>query len=128
MRLLQWKAEFNTGIRDVDRRHRILIAQINRLQNALDRGECRSNGTFFQDLHATLAAHFAREEASVVANSPALLRHKQDHERLLEEIREMAESFENAEEIDSVEVSSRLERWCARHFISHDAGGPASAR
>lgn len=124
MRLLQWKAEYKTGIAEVDRRHRSLIAEINRLQEALDRGELSGNGAFFRDLYAAVEKHFAGEEASMrEAAHPSFMQHKQDHDRLLDDIREFAAAFENSEEIDSVELSGRLDLWCTRHFTTHDARG-----
>jgi hemerythrin len=47
--------------------------------------------------------------------------HKDKHEPLLDELRKIMDAFEQAEEIDSVELSRRLELWFSRHFRTHDA-------
>jgi hemerythrin len=47
--------------------------------------------------------------------------HKQDHERLLDDLRDIMDAFERAEEIDSVELATRLDSWFSRHFRTHDA-------
>lgn len=47
--------------------------------------------------------------------------HKDDHERLLDELREIMDAFERSDEIDAVELTQRLDSWFTRHFRTHDA-------
>ena len=51
----------------------------------------------------------------------AYLEHKTDHERLLDDIRELADDYEAAAEIDEHEFGERLADWFQHHFQTHDA-------
>ena len=46
--------------------------------------------------------------------------HKQDHERLLDDLRDIMDAFEQSEEVDAVELATRLDTWFTRHFRTHD--------
>ena len=47
--------------------------------------------------------------------------HQADHERLLDEIREIADAFEATEQLDDSELTARLADWFQVHFKTHDA-------
>ena len=49
-----------------------------------------------------------------------LTQHKADHERLLDEIRDIMDDFED-DEIASAELGEKLDAWFSRHFETHDA-------
>ena len=121
--LLRWKDEYSVGIEAVDYEHRQLIDLINRLYRALDASDARrSVPAFFGDLLAGISAHFALEEKFMREHGYTRLdAHKSDHERLLDELREIMEALEQSEEVDAVELALRLDTWFSRHFRSHDA-------
>jgi len=50
-----------------------------------------------------------------------LTQHKNDHERLLDELRDIMEDFEENSRIDENMLARRLDAWFSRHFESHDA-------
>jgi hemerythrin-like metal-binding protein len=121
MALLQWKKQYSVGIAAVDHEHRELIDLINRLHDDL----AASGGTvaaepFFGDLHAAISAHFALEERFMRENRyDQLAQHKADHEKLLDELRDLMDDF--AARGTTAELSGALERWFAQHFETHDA-------
>jgi hemerythrin len=123
MKLLQWKKEYGIGIEEVDYEHRQLIELINRMHEAFaDGGAKQTVSAFFGDLLKEISAHFALEER--VMRDEGYTRfapHKEDHERLLDELREIMDAFDRAEEIDSFELALRLDAWFMRHFQTHDA-------
>ena len=47
--------------------------------------------------------------------------HKADHERLLDQLRDIMDAVEVDNEVDDDELSTVLEHWFARHFQTHDA-------
>ncbi len=123
MTLLQWKDEYSVGIDAVDYEHKELIALINRLHDELG-GEAAKLTVpkFFGDLLEGISAHFALEEKFMRERGyDQLDQHKRDHERLLDEIREIMDAFEDAEKFDSAKVATRLEAWFSRHFETYDA-------
>lgn len=122
MRLLDWKDEYSVGIEAVDHEHKELIALINRLYAGLESADARTTvPAFFGDLLRAIGSHFALEEKFMREHAyPGLDRHKADHERLLDELRDIMEAFEAADEVDSVELADRLDVWFTRHFRTHD--------
>jgi hemerythrin len=123
MHLLDWKDEYSVGIDAVDHDHKELISLINRLYEQLETPDAGLTvPAFFGDLLKEIGAHFALEEKFMRDHSYARLEtHKADHERLLDELRDMMEAFEHAVEVDSVELAERLSAWFSRHFRTHDA-------
>ncbi len=123
MRLLDWKDEYSVGIEAVDHEHKELIALINGLYAELESTDARRTvPAFFGDLLKAIGAHFALEERFMrERNYDRLDRHKADHERLLDELRDIMDAFDHAIEIDSVELADRMDVWFSRHFRTHDA-------
>ncbi|MCC6948399.1 MAG: hemerythrin family protein [Bradyrhizobiaceae bacterium] len=123
MRLLQWKKEYGIGIEAVDHEHRQLIELINRMHEAFASDESKQTvSAFFGDILKEISAHFALEEKIMREEGYSRLGpHKEDHERLLDELREMMDAFDRSNEIDSFELALRLDTWFLRHFQTHDA-------
>jgi hemerythrin len=123
MHLLTWKPEYSVGIDAIDHEHQQLIETINELFDQLNAPERKQTVPgFFGDLLREISAHFALEEKIMRDMKYAQLsQHKQDHERLLDELRDIMDAFEYADEVDIVELATRLDSWFTRHFKTHDA-------
>jgi hemerythrin-like metal-binding protein len=121
MALLHWKNEYSVGIEAVDYEHRELIDLINRLYEELSaKGAASSAVSFFGDLFKGISAHFALEERFMREHGyDQLAQHKADHERLLDEIRDMMDEVADGEIANN--LSERLDAWFSRHFETHDA-------
>lgn len=123
MALLQWTAHYSVGIESVDHEHQELIDLINRLHDELTT-TCSRNAieAFFGDLYRGISAHFALEERFMREHRYGhLSQHKADHERLLDDIRDIMEVAREKETIDRSALASRLDAWFSRHFETHDA-------
>ena len=123
MPLLQWKDSYSTGIEAVDYEHKELIDQINRLYAVLTaKGAPVAAAGFFGDLIKAISAHFALEERFMREQRyDRLAQHKADHERLLDEINDIADAFERDETMEQAALTARLDAWFSRHFETHDA-------
>jgi hemerythrin-like metal-binding protein len=123
MTLLQWRDEFRIGIDEVDHEHRELIGLINATHAALDTD--RSSETveaFLGEIFARIAAHFALEEKAMATRRyPATAEHKADHERLLDDLRDIMDEQAAGTALDDDDLASRLENWFGSHFRTHDA-------
>ena len=122
MALLEWKDRYSVGIAAVDHEHKELIDLINRLYDQWVKGGPRGSVEgFFGDLYKGISAHFALEERFMRERRyDQLTAHKNDHERLLDEIRDIMDDFVDEEQTASA-LSGRLEAWFSRHFETHDA-------
>src|SRR5215471_14768037 len=123
MGLLHWEKRYSVGIEAVDHEHRELIDLVNRLhEKAKTQGSKVAVIGFFGDLYKGISAHFALEERFMREKGyDQLPQHKADHERLLDEIRDIMDDFEGMETIDSADLARRLDAWFSRHFETHDA-------
>jgi hemerythrin len=121
--LIEWREQFRIGIPEVDHEHHELVRLINALHEACHRDPSSAAvGAFLGELHAQIAAHFALEE-KVMADRryPACREHKADHERLLDEIREIMDRQELGGGYDAASLGATLEQWFGEHFRTHDA-------
>lgn len=124
MALLQWKTGYETGIAAVDHEHRRLIELINGLHVRLgDPDQAASVSAFFGDLYAEISAHFALEEKVMRERRySAYAPHKADHERLLDEIRDLMDEHETDQNpVCGEGIRARLDTWFLRHFHTMDA-------
>ncbi|MCC6777781.1 MAG: bacteriohemerythrin [Hyphomicrobiales bacterium] len=122
MALLQWKDQYSVGIAAVDHEHRELIELINRLHDELSASRATpvSVEEFFGDLLKSISSHFALEERFMRdEHYDHLAQHKADHERLLDDIRDMMDDVIGEAEVN--DLSARLDAWFSRHVETHDA-------
>ena len=123
MSLIEWKEEFNVGVAEVDHEHQQLIVLINELHDVIQESGgrdqvLRSLGEIF----AQISSHFALEEKMMRASRyPAMAGHKEDHETLLDELRDIMDEVEDDGSYDEARLADDLERWFSVHFKTHDA-------
>jgi hemerythrin-like metal-binding protein len=121
--LLDWREDFSIGIAEVDHEHRELIGLINSLHAALgdERGGERVEA-FLGEIFADISAHFALEERVMRERRyDAFADHKADHERLLDQLRDMMDAQAEGAELDDAQFGGQLAEWFAGHFRTHDA-------
>lgn len=120
MTLIEWRKEFETGILDIDHEHRELIDLINSLHAHMTAGGDPAQATaFLGEVFARIAAHFALEESIMRKHAyDEYVAHKAEHERLLDEIREIMDGA-TTEYANS--LSSVVRDWFVNHFKSKDA-------
>jgi hemerythrin len=137
MPLLEWEDQFSTGMAALDHEHRRLIDLINTLYAQVEEtGAASAAVGFLGELYAEIASHFALEETLMRERRYAeLAAHKDDHERLLDAIRDIMDAcaggaYERHHEV----LGEHLRHWFGRHFGSFDArlhgvlGGPPLRR
>ncbi len=121
MTLLQWKDEYRTGFSSIDYEHQGLINAINEIF-AGSGSEQEEVLTALGEIHAMVEAHFALEEQIMRDRQyPAYVSHKQDHDRLLDEILDIMDAVEKDGTLDtSAALSERLGAWFSVHFATLD--------
>lgn len=123
MPLVDWREEFQVGVPAVDHEHRELIRLINRLHDSMLSPDSDVTVTqFLGEIYARISAHFALEERIMQdARYDQFAEHKADHERLLEEIRDIMDLYEDRHHYDDETLAGQLEQWFTGHFKTHDA-------
>lgn len=124
MTLIEWRDDFNLGIASVDHEHAEMIRLINEA-HAHIQGDAPAFEIeeFLGEVYAHISSHFALEETVMRQRKyDEYEAHKADHERLLDALRDIMDSFE-AGDFDGVseELSLRLKDWFVEHFSTRDA-------
>jgi hemerythrin len=119
---LQWRGDFDTGIRKMDVEHRELIGHIMQLQQQLGANpEPGKVLPVLERIYALIAEHFALEERLMQQiHFQAYADHKQDHETLLDELREIMDEVEQDGVFDDTQLTDDLDRWFSDHFRLYD--------
>jgi len=123
MALLEWRDEFRTGIEGVDHEHEALIEQINSVYALIgDAAERQQVVDALGDIYGSISAHFALEERMMERHGYAEYpQHQADHERLLDEIREITDEFEATAQLDDARLTLKLADWFQLHFKTFDS-------
>ncbi len=123
MSLIEWKSEFSVGIASMDFEHQKMIKMINEIHDELTQHEdAESIEQFLGDIHAAINAHFALEERMMRdAGYREYEAHKNDHEELLDQIRDMMDAFQADPEKGFALLRENLSDWFEAHFASFDA-------
>jgi hemerythrin len=123
MSLIEWREEFTIGLPDVDHEHRELIAMINALHESLGPvADVQRIVAALGEIHARIAAHFALEEREMHKLGYAYVaEHKNDHERLLDDILDIMDAVESPANYDPEALGRRLSKWFTGHFRVQDS-------
>lgn len=124
MTYIEWRPSFATGIPDVDHEHQEMIEWINRTLAACGQaGGARDAVTdLLGEIYARISAHFALEEQVMKSRHyDQFAEHKRDHERLLDEIRDMMDEHEAGSHVIEERLASSLAPWFSEHFRLQDA-------
>ncbi|KAB2850925.1 MAG: bacteriohemerythrin [Hyphomicrobiaceae bacterium] len=122
--LIEWRKEFETGIAEVDHEHMALVDLINSLHASLGANASKETiARFLGEVFARISAHFALEETVMRKHRyDEYLDHKGDHERLLDDLRDIMDAFEQNAYVDLDDaLSSTVRDWFVNHFKSRDA-------
>lgn len=123
MQLIEWMDEFRTGIASVDHEHRALIDLLNELAEQVGaNAEHETVQEFLGEVYARIEAHFALEERLMrQIGYHEYVEHKAEHDRLLNEIRDiMDRHLEGGFAHYREELSARLRDWFVTHFKTMD--------
>jgi len=123
MNLINWSPSWSLGIPSVDGEHRDMIDMINRVYADLEGSpEPASIADSLGEIHAGISAHFALEERLMQsAGYPEYAEHKQSHELLLDQIRDLMDEYAADPEQGKQGLQRRLGDWFSLHFATFDA-------
>ena len=119
MALLEWKDNYATGIASIDYEHEQLIVTINSMFEQTNKASLIQT---LGEIHALVEAHFALEEKIMRDNRyPDYVAHKKDHDRLLDDIRDIMDDVDMGHEADTgVNLQDRMQSWFGNHFATLD--------
>ncbi len=121
---IPWRPEFATGNASIDYEHLEMIGLINQALGALDSERPAADiDALLGEVYARISAHFALEEQIMREDGyDARDEHKEDHERLLDDLRDLMDAHEaNTYHAARDQFATRLEAWFVNHFKTMDA-------
>ena len=121
--LIEWRDEFSVGIPGVDHEHQELVGIINELYAHLsDEGAEDEVIEFLGEIYAKISAHFALEEREMRERGyDQYDEHKDDHEKLLDDLRDMMDAYEDNGQFSGQQLSAAMTAWFVEHFKTQDA-------
>jgi hemerythrin len=123
MSLISWKPEFAIGDESVDFEHQQMISLINEIYDEMKtRRDADSIEQFMGDVHFAISAHFALEERLMRdAGYPEYEAHKEDHEDLLDQLRDLMDQLVADPDKGFDLLQDNLSGWFENHFATFDA-------
>lgn len=124
MALIEWRKDYETGIREVDHEHQELVEIINELHEQIGAGASRDTiSSFLGEVFAKISAHFALEETVMRKHDyDEYADHKADHEKLLDDLRDIMDEFEAGTGTDYKQaLAGAVRDWFVNHFKTKDA-------
>ncbi len=121
---IEWRTEFETGDRAIDHEHKEMVERINGFLAAADAGvEAAALVGRLGEIHAWISAHFALEEKIMRdLGYDRFAQHKDDHETLLDEIRDLMDAIEaDGHAGTDRRVQQRITDWFVDHFKTQDS-------
>ena len=121
MALIEWRESYKTGIRSIDYEHENLIWVINDLMGKLS-ADCPTEEIVraLGGIHALIEAHFALEEKVMRdIRYTGYQAHKEDHDRLLDELREIMEGAGGGGDFKKT-LGEAVNDWFTVHFSTFD--------
>jgi hemerythrin len=124
-KLIEWRESFEIGMASVDFEHRTMIELINDLFAHIDQNAGNLDEQveeFLGEIFTKISAHFALEEREMRAASyPEFASHKEDHENLLDSIRDIMDEYESDAYAHSIQrLQDQLNVWFTGHFGTKD--------
>ncbi len=119
-----WREIFSTGIASVDYEHQELIKQINHVATQMSLpADPEHIIESLGDVFAQVSAHFALEESIMRRMKYEDYHdHKEDHEILLDEIRDIMDAYEAKQYDEDIgKFINMLNNWFLNHFSTKDA-------
>ena len=123
MSMLRWRDNFEVGIAELDHEHRELLALINELlEHASQDSDIDHVLEALGEIFEAISSHFALEEKMMRdSHYRAYGDHKEDHQTLLDDLRDIIDDVEDDGTFDETQMNIDLNRWFSDHFQTHDA-------
>lgn len=117
-----WRDDYLIGHPEIDAQHQHLFALLDKLFTAV----CSGTGAqvveeVIDELVAYTRHHFVVEESLMrELNYPALEKHRQDHQQLLEAVNSKMTKLRRGEKVMSIDLLEFMNDWLCRHILSGD--------
>jgi hemerythrin len=122
MTIIAWKAVYETGIVALDNEHKGLVAEVNRLYEAIrDKRGDQVLDEILVMLDRYTIEHFQHEEQLMEEYGfPGLEEHRQKHQELNQSVQEMKQRVTSGSQDLARELFRFLREWVLHHIVEVD--------
>lgn len=122
MSLILWDNRYSVNIRSIDSQHQRLVEMINKLHDAMKKGESNAAlSGILNDMAAYTLVHFKTEEELFAKyNYPMQVKHKAEHKAFVEKVSGFIKEFKSGKKTLSIDVMNFLTQWLTKHISGED--------
>jgi len=122
VRFVEWSNELSVGIEEIDAQHKVLVDLLNQIHEAIQqRHGAEITGEIIERLSEYTRIHFAVEESLMrILHYPEYERHKEEHDRLIEQLNGFRNKLESGKSSISFELAHFLKVWLTKHIMEAD--------
>ena len=122
MAIIEWKDEYSVGIQSIDQQHKIWVGLINKLHDAMKKGEGKKAlADIYKEIVEYTKTHLKNEEALFdkfgYTDTAA---HKLIHSKLTEQVIEKQKDIEDGKTVITMDVMNFLKSWLIDHIQNTD--------
>lgn len=119
---IEWSNELSVGIEEIDAQHKVLVDLLNQTHEAIQqRYTAQVTNDIIDQLGEYTRVHFAVEESLMrILHYPDYERHKEEHEKLIEQLNELRAKLGEGKGSISFELAHFLKGWLTRHIMETD--------
>ena len=119
---VSWKPQYSVHIDTIDSQHKVLVALIRELQEAMWEGRGRGfQSSLIDQLVAYTKGHLRFEEDMMSENGYELLaEHAEQHRLLTSQVCELQQKIHDGDAISNAQVMLFLRNWLLVHIMQHD--------
>jgi len=121
--MLTWTSDMSLGIQSIDDQHKKLFELINKLQDAMSKGESRAVlGEIFEGLINYTVDHFGFEKNIFETHGYSeITEHLGEHDRFVKKMQDLQGQFQtNSNFMIGVDVMKFLTDWLVNHIQGED--------
>jgi hemerythrin len=120
--LIDWTNDLSVGIEEIDEQHKILVSLVNRLyQGIIHQTDVVVLQEILNELVQYTVVHFSVEESLMrIFDYSGYEEHKQYHQELTKQVKDLNEKFKSGKATISMELLSFLRKWLTNHIMVED--------
>ncbi|HCB14352.1 MAG TPA: hemerythrin [Gammaproteobacteria bacterium] len=122
VKFIEWSNALSVGIEEIDAQHKVLVDLLNQVHEAIQQRQgIEAANKIVEQLGEYTRIHFAVEESLMrILHYPEYERHKEEHDRLIEQLNAFRAKLEAGKGSMSFELAHFLKVWLTRHIMEGD--------
>jgi hemerythrin len=121
-KFVEWSNQLSVGIEEIDEQHKVLAGMVNEMHDAIQQRQAQAVVRGILDRLASYTqTHFVVEESLMrILNYPNYEAHKQEHDNLIEQIKELQGRLNAGSASINFELMHFLKVWLTKHIMESD--------